>query len=305
MDALLLHNPTAGREDHDRVGLIERFRNAGYRPDYCSTKSDRFPDVLKDPYGLIAVAGGDGTVRKVVTRIVDRETPLVVIPLGTANNIARSLRIPLDGYDLPAPDDIADCLVKLDLGMGRFGDSEEPLAEGIGMGALAATMDEKVGRGEIGLGKVVAARQVVSRVIEKAEPFKALLTIDGREIQGEFLSVEALLHAYCGPALKLCPPADSGDGLIDVVLLEEDRRREMAAWVNSPENSEPPVRIERGKKVTFEWSRKPALRSDDGLLKLKSSVKQIEMRIQGEPVKVVVPDHRVARLEPRRNKEVA
>lgn len=304
MDVLLLHNPTAGREDHDRVELIDRFRSRGYEPDYCSTKSDRFPEALKDGYDLIAVAGGDGTVRKVVTRIVDRAVPLVVIPLGTANNIARSLRIPLDGFDLPYPNSLGDCLVKMDLGKGRFGSSEEVLAEGIGMGALAATMDEKVGRGETGLGKVVAARQVVAKVFAKAETFKALISVDGRKIDGNFLSVEALLHAYCGPALRLCPPADSGDGLIDVVIVEEERREEMVAWINSPENSDPPVHIERGKRAVFEWSRKPALRSDDGLLGLKSSVKAIEIRIDGGPLRVVVPDTRLARAERAKDREV-
>lgn len=297
MKALLLHNPTAGREDHDRIELMARFEQAGYEPHYCSTKSDRFPEILDEPFDLLAVAGGDGTVRKVVTRLAHRATPLIVLPLGTANNVARSVGIPLDGLELPHPHEIGDCLDRLDLGLGTFGSITTVLAEGIGMGALAATMDEKVGKGEKGEDKIVAARKIVARVISKAKPFKATLQIDDRTVEGKFLFVEALLHAFCGPALRLCPLADSGDGLLDVVLLEEERGEEMAAWVKSPENSEPPVRIERGKKVVFEWSEKPPLRLDDERLELPSSVKSVEMRVHGEPLQVVVPRSGATREE--------
>ena len=38
-------------------------------------------------------AGGDGTIAKVVTQLKDRETRVAILPLGTANNIARSFGI--------------------------------------------------------------------------------------------------------------------------------------------------------------------------------------------------------------------
>ena len=42
---------------------------------------------------LYVVAGGDGTVGKVITGIRDRNIPVAIIPSGTANNIAKSLCI--------------------------------------------------------------------------------------------------------------------------------------------------------------------------------------------------------------------
>src|SRR5579884_2324966 len=41
-------------------------------------------------------AGGDGLVGGVITHIAESGLPLGILPLGTANDIARSLRIPLD-----------------------------------------------------------------------------------------------------------------------------------------------------------------------------------------------------------------
>jgi diacylglycerol kinase family enzyme len=42
---------------------------------------------------LIAVAGGDGTVGKVARRLIGRGIPIAVLPMGTANNISRTLGI--------------------------------------------------------------------------------------------------------------------------------------------------------------------------------------------------------------------
>lgn len=288
MRTLLVHNPTAGRGDHEKQELLAAFRAAGYDPHYCSTKSDAFPDILGEPFEAVAVAGGDGTVRKVAIRIEDRARPLIVVPLGTANNIARSLGLELQSLRPPPASLIAKARTRMDLGFGKIGSGEpRPLVEGIGMGALAATMDEKVGKGEKGEDKIVAARQTVARLLAKAEPFKASVTLDGRLIEGEFLFVEVLLHRYSGPALPLCPPADSGDGALDVVLLDDADRDEMVAWTEAPENSDPPVRIERGKHAVLEWSRKPALRFDDKRIDIPGNAKSIEIRVQDQPLTIL------------------
>ena len=44
---------------------------------------------------LIIVAGGDGTIHAVATSLIARESTLGIVPLGTMNNLAHSLGIPL------------------------------------------------------------------------------------------------------------------------------------------------------------------------------------------------------------------
>jgi len=47
-------------------------------------------------YDLVVAAGGDGTVGAVATHLTGSDLPLAILPLGTANDVARSLYLPMD-----------------------------------------------------------------------------------------------------------------------------------------------------------------------------------------------------------------
>ena len=47
-------------------------------------------------YDLVVAAGGDGTVGAVASHLTGTELPLAILPLGTANDVARSLYLPMD-----------------------------------------------------------------------------------------------------------------------------------------------------------------------------------------------------------------
>ncbi|GAC1568234.1 MAG: hypothetical protein NVS3B14_16790 [Ktedonobacteraceae bacterium] len=50
----------------------------------------------QDGIGVAIAAGGDGLIGGVITHIAESGLPLGILPLGTANDVARSLNIPLD-----------------------------------------------------------------------------------------------------------------------------------------------------------------------------------------------------------------
>ena len=51
---------------------------------------------IEDRCTTVVVGGGDGTVSRVAAALIDTETTLGVLPLGTFNHFAKDLKIPLD-----------------------------------------------------------------------------------------------------------------------------------------------------------------------------------------------------------------
>ena len=71
--------------------LVNALAEAGHEVIYQSTKQKHYKKALKQSADLVLAAGGDGTVGKVARELIDTGVPLAVLPLGTANNLARSL----------------------------------------------------------------------------------------------------------------------------------------------------------------------------------------------------------------------
>ncbi len=99
-EAVLVISPHAGRSrklaharralDRDAVVVAEELE---------IEHLDRLPELLCTPDGkprLVIAAGGDGTVGSVAGHLAGAENPLGILPLGTGNDFARSLDIPLN-----------------------------------------------------------------------------------------------------------------------------------------------------------------------------------------------------------------
>src|SRR6059058_2805164 len=91
MRITLMHNPKAGRGKLVKKDLMAALSRAGHLAIYQSTKKSDYKEALREPADLVLAAGGDGTVGKVGRELIDSGIPLSVLPLGTANNLARSL----------------------------------------------------------------------------------------------------------------------------------------------------------------------------------------------------------------------
>jgi diacylglycerol kinase family enzyme len=69
--------------------------------DYQIVEFDPKEDISKlvSSQGRIVVAGGDGTVEFFVRKFADTNHPLGIISMGTYNNLARALNLPMDVPD--------------------------------------------------------------------------------------------------------------------------------------------------------------------------------------------------------------
>jgi diacylglycerol kinase (ATP) len=93
MRITLVHNPNAGSGDLTATRLRSLLDGEGHTVNLLSGKVRDLAAELAAEADLVVVAGGDGTVSKVLTALLGRDVPLALLPSGTANNIARSLGI--------------------------------------------------------------------------------------------------------------------------------------------------------------------------------------------------------------------
>src|SRR4029450_8235960 len=91
MRVLLIHNPKAGDRTHGKKELIASLTRGGHQAFYQSIKERGWKKAFQKPVDLVVAAGGDGTVHKTAWQLMGTGIPLAILPLGTANNLARSL----------------------------------------------------------------------------------------------------------------------------------------------------------------------------------------------------------------------
>ena len=101
MKAELIINPRSRGAREALKSVTEEFKAHGI--DISRTtklrKHDLLSDVVRDALArkpkLLIVGGGDGTISDVVDHLAGSDVTLALLPLGTTNNFARSLNIPL------------------------------------------------------------------------------------------------------------------------------------------------------------------------------------------------------------------
>jgi diacylglycerol kinase family enzyme len=288
MHALLFHNPTAGDEGHSRKGLVRAFREAGISVDYCSTKGKDFPAMLEESADLIVAAGGDGTVGKILTKMPDRSIPVMILPLGTANNIARSLGIAGKPKELLAGLKKAR-KQRFDLGLACGPQVRKLFVEGAGVGSLTEAMARidsvRIERADgIKLG-----RDTFRKVLSEAKPIRVELSVDGRKHDEEVLQLEILNIRYAGPGLPLAPEGRAGDGLFDIVRIDPDQRKDMLAWLGASEpNTPPPVTTQQGRSISLSWAGSQLRLDDDYPSPAKRGV-SISFEFERDPVTILIP----------------
>jgi len=294
----LIHNPGAGRQGaKDANKLCGFLAEHGHDVRYRSAKEDGWKKALKKKADLVVVAAGDGTVAKVARRMVGRGVPMSVLPSGTANNIARTLGLvdrPFEeivrGWENPRR-------VKLDVGVVNGPWGERYFIEGIGAGIFASilTSPESV-KLKKSKTPVEGGMERLKRETARAEPIEINATLDGEDISGAYLLMEAINLRYVGPNLHLAHDSQPGDGQFDIVLATEAERDRLRYYLEHWKDNRERLAMlptRRGKRLQIEWTGFP-LHIDDKLrpkpgMKPKEMAGLVEARIGGEAVEFLLP----------------
>jgi diacylglycerol kinase (ATP) len=257
----LIHNPGAGDEQHTAKRILKELAEAGYDAHLHSTRKEGVEKALEDPGDLVVVAGGDGSIKKVAVAIAGRGVPMAILPIGTANNIAKSLGALgsvselIAGWRRAERRRLAVGTVATRWGSMRF-------VESVGVGVfteLVTRGDSEVNESTTGLtGHAIdRALLLLQRIVAERAPRSRRLGLDGSDLSGEYLLVEVMNMPLVGPNIPLAPGADYGDEQLDLVTVTERQREVLAEYVRARlrHSAAPPeLTIRRGARVTMRAS---------------------------------------------------
>jgi diacylglycerol kinase family enzyme len=264
----LIHNPTAGKGSQPtREELVKLLRAAGHKVQYQSSKEKKWDKILKKPGDLVAVAGGDGTVSKVARRLIGSPTPIAILPIGTANNIASSLGIAGRKLkDLVATWKAAQC-VHFDAGVAKGPWGSKHFVEGFGLGLFAETMFQIESSKQKELPEtdhvdeeINAILKILKGQLRNFKPSDLTVRLDGADISGQYVLLEALNIKYIGPNLNLAPQADTKDGFLDIITVPHRKRAELSKYLAARiDGEEPSIKLpsRRGRHLQIEWESTP------------------------------------------------
>jgi diacylglycerol kinase family enzyme len=278
MKVTLVHNPDAGTGDSVTASeLVRAIAKAGYTTRYQSTKEPHWHRALDAPTDIIAVAGGDGIVGRVAKRCVGRGTPIAVLPLGTANNIARCLGL----ADIPV-----DRLVeqwktapheKMDVARATGPWGSVAFIEGIGVGLFTEIMSQLDSRGNLDLAHLLHPEDKIASVqdalvvhLSRYPSFKMKVFLDGHDLSGKFILLEALNIQSVGPNLCLAPSADPSDGLLDLAAFYEGQQDDLIDQLGKNGSGTLAARPIRGRLLEIELKGLPVHIDDESWPKQRS-----------------------------------
>jgi len=275
----LVHNPTAGDEEHSKKELKKLIESYDFECRYLSTKDDDLKD-LKSKTDVLLIAGGDGTVRKVTKellqkKLIDKIWPIALLPIGTANNIAKTLGIEGSNEEIISTLREAEPK-KYDVGRVEKMPGTEFFLESFGYGIFPYLMKEmnnienKNDSPEELINKALA---LLHDIIDSYHARACEIEIDGVDHSGRYLLAEIMNTKSIGPNLFLAPAADPGDGEFDVVLMPEQDKEKFSEYAKQKLNGEEVnyrFNSVRGKKIVISWQG-THVHVDDQIIKLEES----------------------------------
>jgi diacylglycerol kinase (ATP) len=200
-------------------------RTAGAEVELRVTRSAaELAAVAADPQRRVVLLGGDGTVHA-FANLAHASAEMALLPVGGANNIARSLGIPLDLADAAALA-VRGHARSLDLIEAQTSRRRVVAVEGVSVGFHAVARARYAAVNSTDLRAAVGAGFSAIRAFH---PAPVALELDGDAELAVFGQLFLANLPYYGPRLAVAPHADPADGLLDVVRIPTRGRLDTVA----------------------------------------------------------------------------
>lgn len=225
MSYCFIVNPTAGKGRGAKVAanldnlLMGKIEYTILTTEYAGHGVELTQKAIDEGARYIVSVGGDGTMNEVLNGIGESNIPLGIIPVGTGNDLARTLGIPLD-FEKSLEVLLNGKVISIDLGKER--DNYFSIITGIGFPSdvmYHVNTTSSLFKGPL---KILAG---IYKTMNKLRPLPLTITTDQSTFDCEVMGVFILNCKFTGGGLRIAPEADHQDGLLDMVLMHS-----MSKW---------------------------------------------------------------------------
>jgi len=256
--ARLIYNPKSGanpKDGHSLKAIVALLRAHGIRASVAiKTSGKAARDAAKAAADkkeeLVIAAGGDGTVEDVASQLVGSKTALGVLPVGTMNNVARSLGIPLDLNDACA---LLGAGSTRQVDVGHIIGNEKPDVEyfletaGLGLTAIVFPASQAAGK-----GRLAGLPHALRRLFDY-KPGPVSVELDGKTILADSQLVTVSNAPLMGLNFLIAPSAKMDDGLLDIAVYDGMGKTDLLEYFVSMRNGKaadnPKVKLYQARKV--------------------------------------------------------
>jgi diacylglycerol kinase (ATP) len=228
--ALFLVNPHSRRGREHAQEVRRRLAGLGLElVDHDATRQDS-TELIRRHQGEIdrvVVGGGDGSLNAAVQGLVGTGLPLAIIPLGTANNLARTLAVPLT---IPEACELAVRGPRRHIDLGWVNDRYFFTTASIGLSVqITEELTSKTKRRWGPLAYGVAA----IRALTRSRAFHADISWPGGSRHSRTVQIVVGNGRYYGSTLPVAADATIDDARLDLYSLEVRHWLEILALVPS------------------------------------------------------------------------
>jgi diacylglycerol kinase (ATP) len=229
--ALLIINAKSRSGASQCEMAVESLKAHGIEPVHldCECREDLSPLIVQHAgeVDCAIVGGGDGTLNAAAFGVIEARIPLGILPLGTANDLARTLEIPTD-LDGAARIIAEGRTRRIDLGLVNG----QPFfnVASIGLSAeLAQMLTNDIKRRFGRLGYALVALKVLSR----ARPFRAIIASETETVRVRTLQIAVGNGRYYGGGNAVEKDAAIDDQRLDLYSLELEKAWKLALMARS------------------------------------------------------------------------
>ena len=181
---------------------------------------------VADGADSLVAAGGDGTVHLAVQAVAGTSTPLGIVALGTGNDNAAGLGLPVKDVDSAAGVIAAHNARSIDVASVRTADGEQRWFLGVLSAGFDSLVTERANAMRWPKGQVRYVRALVSE-LRAFRPVRFDIDVDGTHLSDEAMFASIGNGARYGGGMNVCAGALLDDGLLTMTWIHRMPRWEL------------------------------------------------------------------------------